>query len=275
MFQLRVSVLCQRADFALWTDRQVVSEENTALMISTPTDIRGLEARPAERAEAQHQRWNHWAVNWTAVWVGALASLTAALVIGLVGIAVGAHLLGPENRVVDLHKMGMGALIFSVCGAFFAFVIGGWVAGKIAGILHSEPAMLHGAVTWLVAVPMLVAMMTFGAGSFFGGWFGGLAGSPAWAAPAAAPFDRPEPLGADATQADRDAYRTNMEKYRSDVARWKEETPKAARNSALGATTALLLGLIGSVVGGWMACGEPMSLTYRRASRHEGTRTTV
>ena len=38
----------------------------------------------------------------------------------------------------------------------------------------------------------------------------------------------------------------------------------AARNSALGAVTALLIGLMGSLLGGWLASGEPMSLTYRR-----------
>jgi len=27
---------------------------------------------------------------------------------------------------------------------------------------------------------------------------------------------------------------------------------------------AMLLGLVGSVLGGWLACGEPMSLTYYR-----------
>jgi len=37
-----------------------------------------------------------------------------------------------------------------------------------------------------------------------------------------------------------------------------------ARNGALGALTALLLGLVGSVVGGWMASGEPMTFTYHR-----------
>jgi hypothetical protein len=37
-----------------------------------------------------------------------------------------------------------------------------------------------------------------------------------------------------------------------------------ARNTALGALTALLLGLVGSVLGGWMASGEPMSFTHYR-----------
>ena len=30
--------------------------------------------------------------------------------------------------------------------------------------------------------------------------------------------------------------------------------------------TSLLIGLVGSVLGGWMASGEPMSLTYRRVT---------
>ncbi len=43
-----------------------------------------------------------------------------------------------------------------------------------------------------------------------------------------------------------------------------------ARNSALGALTALLLGLVGSVIGGWIAPGEPMTFTYHR-TRAVGT----
>jgi uncharacterized membrane protein YeaQ/YmgE (transglycosylase-associated protein family) len=51
------------------------------------------------------------------------------------------------------------------------------------------------------------------------------------------------------------------------VRQWKEETPKATRNSAIGAVTALLLGLMGSVIGGWMASGEPMNFTHFRTRK--------
>lgn len=214
--------------------------------------------------EARYERWNHWPVHWGAVWVGALAAVAALLVFGLIGIAVGAHLLDPEHRVVDLHKIGLGTLAFSIFSSFLAFVIGGWVCGKIAGILRSEPAMLHGAVTWLVAVPILVVLVGLGAGSYFGSWYAGLAGTPSRAGPAALPFERPEPLGVNATAEDRAHFQEEQAAYRAKVQQWRDESPKAARNSALGALTALLLGLIGSVVGGWMASGEPMTFTYHR-----------
>jgi len=41
----------------------------------------------------------------------------------------------------------------------------------------------------------------------------------------------------------------------------------AARNAALGGVTALLIGLTGGVIGGWMGSGEPM--TFRVARRDE------
>jgi len=212
-------------------------------------------------AEAQHERWAHWPVNWSAIWVGALASIAAIVVFGLIGVALGAHLVGTDHRVVDLKNVDKWTLGFSVVSAFLSFVIGGWVAGKVAGILRSEPAMLHGAITWLVALPVLVALVGFGAGSYMGGWYGGLAGTPAWAA-SAVPFDRPEAPAASAAAEEWNQYRTELAQYRDNVKQWRADNPRVARNSALGAVTALLLGLMGSVIGGWMACGEPMTFTY-------------
>ncbi len=132
--------------------------------------------------------------------------------------------------------MSFAGLVFSVAGAFFSFVVGGWIAGTIAGSRRAETAALQGAVVWLVTVPLLLVLAALGAGNFFGGWYAGLAGTPVWADSVAATAN--------------------------------PDAAIIARNSALGAVTALLIGLIGSVIGGWMASGEPMSLTYRRA-KHE------
>jgi len=231
--------------------------------------------RGPDVAEMRYEQWVHWPVNWTAVWVGTLAAISAVLLIGLIGTAVGAYAVQPDSRIVDLRKVAIGSLIFGICGAFFAFVLGGWIASRVAGTLRSEPAMLHGAIVWLVATPMLVVIAGLGAGSYMGSWHASLAGSPSWAAPAAMPFDKPESLGATASAEERSSYQTAMDKYRAQVNQWREDTPRAVRNSALGAVTALLLGLVGSVIGGWMACGEPMSLTYHRnrnklAANHHG-----
>jgi hypothetical protein len=213
-------------------------------------------------AEAQHEVWNHWPVSWSAVWVGALAAICAVVLFGLIGVALGAHLVGPEHRVVDLKKIGLWTLVFSVFSAFLSFVLGGWVAGKIAGVRRSEPGMLHGAIAWLVAVPLLVLLAGLGASSYFGGWYGGLAWSNNSGPAPGVPFVRPEVPYAGATDQERAQFRAEEAEYNQKVKQWQEDTPKATRNGALGALTALLLGLVGSVIGGWMASGEPMTFTY-------------
>jgi hypothetical protein len=183
---------------------------------------------------AQHYEWTRWPVAWSAIWVGALTALAVGLIIGLLGFALGAH---EVSRTVDWGKLRLIGLLFSVGGAFFAFVAGGWVAARIAGIRRSEPAMLHGSIVWLVAIPLLLLLAALGALAQFGGWYGGLAGTPSWAA-AAASTD-------------------------PDIA-------EATRNNALATAVALLLGLVGSVIGGWMASGEPMTFTHYRTRDRVG-----
>ena len=39
-----------------------------------------------------------WPVNWSAIWVGALASLAVALIFGLIGTAIGAHQVGTSRK---------------------------------------------------------------------------------------------------------------------------------------------------------------------------------
>jgi len=203
-----------------------------------------VSSREAEVAVVRHvQSDNYWPINWSSIWVGTLAAVALGLVFSLVGAALGAHQLGPGGRIARWSDVGVLALAFAICGAFFSFVVGGWVAGKINGYRKAETDMLHGAIVWLVAVPILVVFAALGGGALFGVWFGGLGLTPVWVTPSA--------VAADPTAA------------------------AAARNAALAALTALLVGLIGSVIGGWMASGEPMSLTSYRTRTVTDGRTAV
>jgi hypothetical protein len=178
---------------------------------------------------AEYDNWRPWPI-WSAVWVGALAAIALGLIIGLIGFAIGAHEMTAPRFTTWKNVRILGS-IFNIGGAFFAFVVGGWVAARIAGLRRAEPAMLHGSVVWLVTIPVMLVFAALGATGHWGGWYGGLAGSPAWAT-AVPPVD--------------------------------PEMARAFRNTALVTVAALLLGLVGSVLGGWLASGEPMSLTYYR-----------
>ena len=166
---------------------------------------------------------------WSAVWVGALTALAVGLIIGLIGYAIGAHQLAAP-RTMSFRNARLITTIFSVGGAFFAFVAGGWVAARIAGVRRAESAILHAAIAWMLTIPMMLALSTLGATTMFGGWYGGLVAGPAWVA----------------------------------IPPMTPELAAAVRNGAVATVIALLLGLVGSALGGWMASGEPMTWTYYR-----------
>jgi hypothetical protein len=76
--------------------------------------------------------------------------------IGLVGFAIGAH-ESASSPLADWRKVRLIAIIFNIGGAFFASVVGGWIAARLAGLRRSEPAAVHGAISWLLTVPLLLA----------------------------------------------------------------------------------------------------------------------
>jgi len=176
--------------------------------------------------QRQDPEWVIWPVSWSAIWVGALTALGIGVLIGLIGLALGAN---EAAQYVDWKKVQLIGLIFSVGGAFFGYVAGGWAAARIAGRVRSEPAMLHGAIVWLVTIPVLLILGALGAVGHVGGWYGGLAA-----------------IGADASSLS------------------TEEMATAVRNNAIATAAALLIGLMGAVIGGWMASGEPMTFTHHR-----------
>jgi hypothetical protein len=170
-----------------------------------------------------------WPVSWSAVWTGALSAVAATTIFGLIGTALGAGSLQNIQDFSTWHEVtpiNLAGVIFAV---FFAYVISGWVAGKVVGARLAEPAILHGAIAWLVTIPVLIVLIALGAGKTFGGWYSGI-----------------------------------MTTLGSNAATVAVVNPIAVRHTALAAVTVLLIGLIGSVIGGWMACGEPMSFTHHK-----------
>ena len=180
--------------------------------------------------------WRPWPMSWSGIWVGALSALAVGLIIGLIGYAIGAHQF-TAPRWTTWRNVRILTSIFNIGGAFFAFVVGGWVAARITGVRRAEPAILHGVIAWLVTIPMLLTLAALGAAGMYGGWYGGLVAAPAWVA-------TPPPM--------------------------TPEMAAAMRNGAVAAAVAVLLGLVGAAIGGWMASGEPMTIGhYRRRAAEE------
>ncbi len=183
-----------------------------------------------ERSPVVYETWTAWPVFWSPIAVGALASIVAVVLFGAIGTAVGSYKAGSEARITDFSGVGRVAVAYAVFASFLAFVVGGWIAARVGGIRRAEPAMLHGAISFLLATVVLLALAAFG-GTVYG-WYAALAPSPVVPATSGAPVD--------------------------------PNAAKAAATGAMAAAVALLLGLAGSVIGGWMGSGEPMNFTYHK-----------
>jgi hypothetical protein len=171
--------------------------------------------------------WTVWPINWNAVIVGALCAIVAAVIFGLIGTAIGANATANSGRITTWSGVGFASLVFAVISSFFAFVIGGWVAAKISGIRRAEDATLQAALAWVVAVFIMVALAAM-SGAVFNGWYASLAPTPAVPAVPGQPAD--------------------------------PALANALRNGATAAAAAFLIGLMGAVIGGWWASGEPMMI---------------
>ena len=189
--------------------------------------IRERETGTTVRGDA----WTAWPVNWSAILIGALAAVVAVVLFGLIGTAIGAHKTGAEGQITKWSGVGLYGLIWAVASSFFAFVIGGWVAARIAGIRSAQDAILQAALAWLVAVALMCGAAAF-SGAIFNGWYTGLAPTPAVPTQPGTPVDPSAAI--------------------------------AVRNGALAAAASILIGLMGSVIGGWVGSGEPMTVgNYR------------
>ena len=181
--------------------------------------------------------WTGWHLDWAAVWVGALAMLVAAALFSFIALAVGAQ-KAVDARVLHWAEVPVATIAFSVFGAFLASAIGAWVAGRMSGARLAEPAILHGVAAWLVLMGIVITLAAIGgAHSYAGGYLGNLT-------PPGAPAPTPS------TPVDPNAA-------------------IAIRNAALGSVLGILIGLMGAVVGAWIASGERLDSIahYRRTDR--------
>ena len=104
-------------------------------------------------------------VRWGAVWAGLVTALATFLLLTTAAIAIGAQAV---DAGVTADDGGMAGGIISAVIALLAFLTGGFVAGRTAGVVGRGYGALNGFLVWALGVVLILAMAAFGLGSLFG-----------------------------------------------------------------------------------------------------------
>lgn len=124
-------------------------------------------------ADAPAARLSVRRVSWGAVLAGVIIALAVQLLLSLLGLGVGASTIDPmQGDTPGAQTLGIGAGIWWLVSSLIAVFAGGWVAGRLAGVPERTDGMLHGLVTWGLAMLLMLYLLTTTISGLIGGAFG-------------------------------------------------------------------------------------------------------
>lgn len=108
-------------------------------------------------------------VSWGSIFAGALVAISCQLVLSLLGMGIGFTAIDPATEANPLSGVGTGALLWWSLSMLISLFLGGWVAGRLAGIPRSVDGFLHGFLSWGVVTIASVLFLTTAVGATLGG----------------------------------------------------------------------------------------------------------
>lgn len=104
---------------------------------------------------------------WSAIFGGMIAAMGVQVILTLLGVGLGAAVTNPASEPwadSDARGMGIGAVIWLILSGIISFGVGGFVAGKMSGVVRTGSGALHGMLAWALAA-VVGTMVTALAGS--------------------------------------------------------------------------------------------------------------
>lgn len=104
-------------------------------------------------------------LSWQAVFGGLIVTLAVQLLLTVLAISIGASTNQPELGRSAGQTAAIAMIIISIISLFF----GGWVSGRLSGLIGSSEGALHGLVTWGAATLLTVWLLGSAAVGVLGG----------------------------------------------------------------------------------------------------------
>jgi hypothetical protein len=114
-------------------------------------------------------------ISWGAIIAGLVVALVVQLALSLLGLGIGIGTIDPVEEQNPAAGLGTGALIWWIVSMLISLFIGGWVAGRLAGMPTTFDSILHGVITWSLFTLLSFYLLTTAVGRVISG-VGGLVG---------------------------------------------------------------------------------------------------
>jgi DNA-binding transcriptional regulator YdaS (Cro superfamily) len=127
------------------------------------------EAAPHTHVEAAPHTHVGSRISWAAVLAGVTVALVSQLLLGVLGVAIGASTIDPLQEANPTAGLGTGAGIWFALSGLISLFAGGWTAGRLAGIPCITDSTLHGVLTWGLSTLLTFYLLTTSVGALIGG----------------------------------------------------------------------------------------------------------
>lgn len=110
-------------------------------------------------------------LNIGAIVAASLVALIIELALNLLGIGIGANSINPKygEDSSTPQQLGTGAIAWVAISTLVSLFVGGWLAGRFAGIPNGLDGLLHGLVTWALVTLISVSLLATTAGRILSG----------------------------------------------------------------------------------------------------------
>ncbi|WP_375402304.1 hypothetical protein [uncultured Sphingomonas sp.] len=117
-------------------------------------------------------------IAWGAIFAGVAVGLVTQLLLNMLGLGLGLATLDPGTTDnPSAGGLSIGAGIWFVLSGIIASLIGGWIAGRVAGKPRESTGGLHGLVSWAVMSLAVIYLLSSAVSGIVGGALGALSGA--------------------------------------------------------------------------------------------------
>lgn len=111
-------------------------------------------------------------ISWGSIFAGTICAFALQLLFNLVGLGLGLATVDISEGANAFSGIGTGAGIWWGVSAILSLIVGGWIAGRLAGVPIRLTAALHGASVWALATLLTLWLATTTLSTAVSGAFG-------------------------------------------------------------------------------------------------------